>query len=875
MTPRSPRGLTRSAAFRTSRAADRIRSALLLGAALLAPVLLLGCPQGGVSNDQVCEFECDYRDANAVLTQRDVVQIIANAIAEAQANGITDFTIAVNDHLNNVLAVYDSNIATTDYSQITSLGDVGSVTDTPFTSQDIGSADFRNLGTPLASLNTALDGIFIPAGYAAISKAGTANYFSTQGNAFSSRTAGTLIQQNFFPGETDRPGGPLFAVQIAQLVCSDINTRQNVDLDISVPPSTLTTRACEVAGAAGCPDPFAPIAGDLLGPRRLPVGFAADPGGLPLYKDGIPELDPTTIVNGVRTPTGFTGRVVVGAVAVEFNGVYGVDKDGTNNDRNLEERIAWAATRGFEADVERRAPRITVAGRALRFADDTGVRSAPARTILATEVDTPGEAAATLDAEFTIAGGFVFDRLYFPFTDPRAGVNFLDPASGVIPETYTPIAGSNHATQAAALAQPDEEGEKLIDVDGDDRYAARDSVVPAVNPAAPLATSPAIGSGLRRDEVQELLIGALRLARDTRAQTRRPLGGQARIDVAVVDLDGNVLGFARSIDALLDGVDVTIAKTRQAAFWSKANARTQLIAALDPLGNNGLLNARDIDADYLPTTRGFLGLAPVDPLFDGEFAWSSIALGGVSNPDFPPGVASGGFGPLSRDPDIGEWSIFSTGLQTEIVLPAIALGLCEEVPDLAGVLFDLNAAAGLGVPAPARPVLFTDPVARDTFCNDIRTALIASPDAAQQLDCMRGVQDVDTAPGAPYVPSGNITGLQNGYHIFQGAVPIYRYNNDGTVALVGGYGVSGDGAEQDDFVPFVALDEVRKAQIARGETNPIGNAPPIGPDLAPADGRPDVQRADHISVQNVFLRYVVCPVAPFLSSNEQNGCEGR
>jgi hypothetical protein len=190
--------------------------------------------------------------------------------------------------------------------------------------------------------------------------------------------------------------------------------------------------------------------------------------------------------------------------------------------------------------------------------------------------------------------------------------------------------------------------------------------------------------------------------------------------------------------------------------------------------------------------------------------------------------------------------IISTGIQTEVVLPGIALGLCEEVPDLANVLAQLP-----GAPAIADPfdLSAAGNANRVAFCQGIRNALIGSTDPGQQLDCLQGVQD----GGANF-----ITGLQNGFHIFQGAVPIYRA--DGT--LVGAFGVSGDGAEQDDFVPFVALDRVGKAQRARNVVNPIGNAPKN-------------IRADNIEVQNINLRYVVCPVAPFLDSNEQNGCEGR
>lgn len=775
---------------------------LLLG--LLASALP-ACQDGEVDNDQVCAFQCDYTDPNAVLTVENVVQIIANAVVEANANGVHDLTVVVNDHLNNVLAVYDSDASTIDYTLITSLGDVGSEQTTPFQTAPGASASFPAPVTGVDALNTALDGIYIPNGYAAISKAGTANYFSTQGNAFSSRTASNLIQQNFFPGETDRPGGPLFAVQIAQLACSDINTRQT------------------------------PVATDLVGPRRLPVGFAADPGGLPLYKDGIPDLTATPVR---------TGKVVVGAVGIEFNGVYGVDKDGTDRDRNLEERIAVAATRGFEADPERRANRITVAGRALRFFDDGGVRSraSDVPALLPSDLADGGTILAYLNqlTPLGVNGGFVRDQFYFPFDAPRAGVNFLDVggASGVIRATL--------AAPPAAAAQGlrDADGEILVDGPTLNPGNPTNPRYPAADSTSPLPA----GGGLTADDVQELLVNALLLAENTRAQTRTPLGGQARIDVAVVDLDGVVLGFARSEDALLDGIDVTIAKTRQAAFWSKQNARTQLENALDPLGNAGLLNTRSFD-DYVDDTAAFLGLPPPaaasDAPFNGDIAWSSIALGGIANPDFPPGVLDADEGPLSRAD--GEWSIFSTGIQTEVVLPGIALGLCEEIPDLANVLSQLPAAPPIADPFDISP---SGNAARNTFCQTLRTALIGSPDPLDQLDCLQGVQN-------DLIGADEITGLQNGFHIFQGAVPIYRGNT-----LIGAFGVSGDGAEQDDFVPFVALDEVGKAQRRRGVANPIGNAPKN-------------IRADNVEVQDVNLRYVVCPVAPFLNSNEQNGCDDR
>ena len=81
----------------------------------------------------------------------------------------------------------------------------------------------------------------------------TGAYLSSEGNAFSTRTASQIVQENFNPGEISAPGGPLFGVQFSQLPCSDLVRRPG---DGSV------------------------------GPKRSPLGLSADAGGLPLYKGG-------------------------------------------------------------------------------------------------------------------------------------------------------------------------------------------------------------------------------------------------------------------------------------------------------------------------------------------------------------------------------------------------------------------------------------------------------------------------------------------------------------------------------------------------------------------------------------------------------------
>ncbi len=82
---------------------------------------------------------------------------------------------------------------------------------------------------------------------------------------------------------------------------------------------------------------------------RSPLGLAADPGGLPLYKAGTP----------------------VGGVGVIADGVYGFDAQVSDRDLDTDELLALAATFGYAAPDDRRADRITADGKTLRFSDAT------------------------------------------------------------------------------------------------------------------------------------------------------------------------------------------------------------------------------------------------------------------------------------------------------------------------------------------------------------------------------------------------------------------------------------------------------------------------------------------------------------------------
>jgi uncharacterized protein GlcG (DUF336 family) len=231
----------------------------------------------------------------------DVETVLSRAVAEARARHVAA-TIAVVDRVGNVLAVY----RTANPVQVTL------------------SSELSNGGA--LTIRSGLEGIRLPIpgaaatlaidDQAAIAKAVTGAYLSSEGQAFSTRTASQIVQQNFNPGEHDQPSGPLFGVQFSQLACSDFVRRFN-----GVAPS--------------------------VGPQRSPLGLAGDPGGFPLYKSGTP----------------------VGGVGVIADGVYGIDKDPLGVDSDVDEAIALAATFDYGAPLDRQADRITADGKTLRFSD--------------------------------------------------------------------------------------------------------------------------------------------------------------------------------------------------------------------------------------------------------------------------------------------------------------------------------------------------------------------------------------------------------------------------------------------------------------------------------------------------------------------------
>ncbi|MBL4659766.1 MAG: heme-binding protein [Alcanivoracaceae bacterium] len=346
-----------------------------------------------------------------------------------------------------------------------------------------------------------------------------------------------------------------------------------------------------------------------IGPQRSPLGLSADSGGFPLYKNG----------------------EVVGGIGAISDNHYGVDKNIIDFDVDNDELIALAATLGFEPDDDIKANRITLDGKTLRFSD-----------VNPTDLSVAIQTAQDFDALPAAVGTLIAVNAYSAGSIIR-GTVFAHAESGI-------RADSQDYTGLDAFVFVDEN-----DVERFRPQAGNDAAF--INGVAVLS----------QNEVQEILKSALDIANRARAQIRRPLGSQARVTIAVVDSQGNTLGIARTRDAPVFGSDVSLQKARTAAFFSNQDAATFLNSITTPTNYLATdLSVKETVAipNYVSDIKNFMGN---NALSDGT-AFSDRAGGNLSRPFYADGIENNPNGPLSKSFRNNKWSVFSTGLQLDLVM---------------------------------------------------------------------------------------------------------------------------------------------------------------------------------------------------------------
>ena len=412
--------------------------------------VLFGCegtpdtPNTGTANTPNANFQ-----ALAPLTVADVQTIIAQAVTQAVASNVRA-TIAVVDREGNVLGVFQ-------------------MTNAPLTTL-IGSSLSPGCAEGVAQPSICgLEGQRVPATLAAISKAGTGAFLSSNGNAFSTRTASDIIQEHRPVGVSFVASGPLFGVQFSSLPCTDIKNN---------PP--------------------------------LPLGLAGDPGGMPLYKNGS----------------------LAGGIGVEADGVYSIVRNPFDIDIPVEELIAVAGSRSFEAPSGIRSDQILLDGVRLPYSNAEQPPSIPTLPFSAL----PGVVMPVSLPAFTF-----FDGTLRGSSDP----------------TFSPVFASG--PPAAGL-----DVRIAVDRQGNNRFPFRNSPTPG---------------GLTAQEVQTILTQGIQTAYSLRAAIREPQDSFVQVNIFVVDVDGSILAYLGTPDAPFFGFDVSAQKARAAAFFSGSTAGSDLRAA--------------------------------------------------------------------------------------------------------------------------------------------------------------------------------------------------------------------------------------------------------------------------------------------------------
>lgn len=414
----------------------------------------------------------------------------------------------------------------------------------------------------------------------AVTKASTAAFLSSDQNAFTTRTAGYIIQQHFPVGVRNTPPGPLVGVGFSSLFFSDVNRvklvpnsfvgdesilqmlQRNKLLLVKRPPAPFGVTLA-AGGFTSNPAADSASMGDLSPGVRAPLlpltSLNDSPGGVPLYKGG--HLVGGVGVVGDGDPTDLTP-----AAALLLRRTQKRATSGFKNGEDKDEYVALGAQTDFRPSPQIVATRVLINGIRIpyvhpRLEDIVDVDDVPPIGTIGRQVDIPTSLP--------------------PFSALGAGPLVPNQAASVL----APGDEITSGFPKAAPAPYPYEVARLGGFEGEIRFPFRDD---PLTRDADITNDRIHGNAKRltKEEVKDIISKAAERARITRAGIRLPVGTAAKVFICVVsnpDKPGElpqILGVFRTGEATIFSWDVAVQKARTAVFFSN----TQLAMSARTIG---------------------------------------------------------------------------------------------------------------------------------------------------------------------------------------------------------------------------------------------------------------------------------------------------